>query len=92
MAYYRKDCLGNYDFEHIAYYAKKRFVEGWNTIALLEQAETQSEKEEIVLVSMLDVEDDDIRNLQLSCRHASECRIMDCRDRLKKLIKAELSL
>lgn len=91
MACYNPDCLGNYDFEHIAYYAKKRFVEGWNTVALLQQAETQCEKEEIVLVSLLDVEDDDIRDLQLSCRHASQCRIIDCRDRLKDLIKAELA-
>ncbi len=91
MACYNPDCLGNYDFEHIAYFAKKRFIEGWNTVALLQQAETQCEKEEIVLVSLLDVEDDEIRNLQLSCRHAGTCRIMDCRERLRKLIKAELT-
>ena len=90
MAYYNPDCLGNYDFERIAYYAKKRYLEGWNTVALLQQAESQCEKEEIALVSLLDVEDDDIRNLELSCRHATRCRVMDCRDRLKKLIKEEI--
>ena len=48
-------CLGNYDFDQIAYFAKKRFVEGFNTVALLEQAGSEREKEEIALVCLLDV-------------------------------------
>jgi len=91
MDCYSPDCLGNYNFEHIAFFAKKRFIEGCHTVALLQQASTQCEKEEIALVSLLDVEDDEIRDLQLSCRHAGACRMMDCRSRLKKLIEAELA-
>jgi hypothetical protein len=87
MGSYNPDCLGNYNFERIAYYAKKRFVEGWDTVALLQQAETECEKEEIALVSLLDVEDDDIQNLKLNC---SQCRMKDCRDQLRKLIQMEL--
>lgn len=84
-------CLGTYNFEHIAHYARKRFVDGCDTVALLEQAKSESEKEEIALVCMLDVEDDKIRDIGLSCRHASHCKVTDCRARLKKLIEDDLA-
>lgn len=83
-------CLGNYDFDHIAWYAKKRFVDGWDTVALLEQATSEREREEIALVCLLDVADDEVRNLQLCCVHAKACKVMDCRDRLKRLIAQQL--
>lgn len=91
MACRNPGCLGNYDFEHIAFFAKKRFVEGYNTVTLLEQAESECEKEEIALVCLLDIEDDMIRDLQLSCSHADACKVIDCRDKLKKMIEAELA-
>ena len=83
-------CLGNYDFDQIAYFAKKRFVEGFNTIALLEQAGSELEKEEIALVCLLDVEDDKIRDLKLCCTHSHDCEVIDCRDKLKGIIEEEL--
>jgi hypothetical protein len=83
-------CLGNYDFDEIVSFARKRFVEGCDTVTLMQQAETQCEKEEIALVSLLSVEDDHIRDLQLSCRHKGECTVMDCRDRLKRMLSKKL--
>lgn len=91
MACYRRGCLGNYDFDHIAFFARRRFVEGCSTITLLEMAESDREKEEIALVSMLDVADDKIRDLQLSCTHADRCKVTDCRDRLKIMIEKDLA-
>ena len=86
------DCLGHYDFDNIVNYAKKRFVEGCTTVALMEQAGSEREKEEIALVSLLDVEDDQIRDLELICRYDKQCKVLDCRDRLKKLIQDELTV
>lgn len=85
-----RKCRANYDFDRIADFAKKRFVDGINTVALLERAESIREKEEIALVCLLDVEDDKIRDLQLCCTHSRICKVMDCRDRLKKIIEKEL--
>ncbi len=65
MACNNPRCLGNYDFDKIAFFARKRFIEGCQTITLLDQARSQREKEEIVLVSMLDIEDDEVCDLQL---------------------------
>lgn len=84
-------CLGNYNFDHISFFARKRFVEGCNTVTLMENAESEHEKEEIALVCLLDIEDDRIRDLQLCCRHAGDCKVIDCRDKLKKMITEELS-
>ena len=47
-------CLGDYDFDEIVGFARKRFLEGCDTVSLLQQAETQCEKEEIALVSLVD--------------------------------------
>lgn len=91
MVCHNPNCLGNYDFDHIAYFARKRFVEGCDTIALLEQAESECEKEEIALVCLLDVEDDVIQDLQLCCTHADRCKVTDCRVKLKRMIEAEFT-
>ena len=88
---YNPKCLGNYNFEHMAYFARKRFVEGFDTVALLQMANSPRQKEEIALVCMLDVEEGVIRDLQLSCRHADACEVTDCRDRLRELIERDLA-
>lgn len=84
-------CLGNYDFDNIAFYARKRFIEGYDTITLLKQAASQREKEEIALVALLDVEDDIVKDIGLSCHYAKECEITTCREKLKKMIEENLA-
>jgi hypothetical protein len=84
-------CLGEYDFEDILRFARKRFVDGCDTVTLLQEATSECEKEEIALVSLLSVEDEQIRDLQLSCKHSSACQIKDCRDRLKRMLVKELA-
>ena len=86
----KTECLGDYSFEKIAFYARKRFIEGCNTIELMEAASSDREREQIALVSLLDVKDDEVRDLRLSCRYAGQCKVTDCRDRLKRLLEAEL--
>ncbi len=91
MTCHNPGCMGNYDFDKIAHFAKMRFVEGRNTLSLLEQATTEREKQEIALVSLLDVEDDRIKDLHLSCVHADQCKVFNCRSKLKKMIQDELN-
>ncbi len=92
MSCHNPGCLGNYDFDQIAYYARKRFVEGVQTVSLLEQARSQREKEEIALVCMLDIADEQVRDLRLSCRHSGRCKVTTCRSKLKAMITAELAM
>jgi len=91
MASYSPGCFGNYDFDRIAYFAKKRFVEGNSTISLLNQASSKTEREEIALVCMLDVDDEIVLDVKLDCRYADDCKVTNCRDKLRKLIETELN-
>lgn len=90
MSCHNEGCMGNYDFEHIARHARKRFIDGYSTIELLQQARSEQEKEEIALVCMLDIDDGVVENMQLSCRHAGECQVTNCRSLLKEMIEKEL--
>jgi hypothetical protein len=83
-------CFGHYDFDHIADFAIKRFVDGCSTISMLTQAQSETEREEIALVCMLDVDDEIVLDVQLDCRYADDCKVTNCRDKLRKLIEAEL--
>jgi hypothetical protein len=53
-------------------------------------ARTEREKEEIALVSMLDMDDDNIRDLKLCCKHAESCKSLDCREKLRQIIEDAL--
>ena len=90
MACRNPDCLGNYDFDHIAQFAIKRFVDGCSTVDLLQHARSEREKHEIALVSMLDVEDEKVRDLHLCCAHAKTCTAINCREKLRQLVEKAL--
>jgi hypothetical protein len=91
MACRTPGCLGNYDFNNIAFYARKRFIEGYDTVTLLEQAASEREKEEIALVAMLDLDENIIRDLELCCRYAKQCKVTICRQKLKSMIEEDLA-
>jgi len=91
VTYKNPDCLGHYDFDHIVRFARMRYVEGCSTINLLQQVETDIEREEVALVCMLDIEDDVVTNIELNCRHSQRCQVKDCRSRLRDLIEASLN-
>ena len=87
MAVQNPGCLGDYDFERIADFARKRFIEGINTVTLMAKAQSEREREEIALVCSLDIEDDQVQSLNLHCKHANRCKITNCRSLLRRLIQ-----
>ena len=84
-------CIKQYDFDHIAFYARKRYVEGISTIVLLCGAKTDSEKTLIALVSLLDLDDDKISELKPYCGRQCQRLMFDLRERLKLMIEQECS-
>ena len=82
-------CMRKYDFDHIAFYARKRYVEGISTIVLLCSAKTECEKTLIILASLLDLDDDSIRELRPYCSRNCQRLMFDLRDRLKTMIEQE---
>ncbi len=91
MACYVPGCLGNYNFANITLFARKRFIEGCNTIDLMRNAKTHREKEEIALVAMLDLKEKAVTDLKLDCKHAGTCKVTHCRNLLRKMIKEGLN-
>ena len=92
MVCHNRGCLGEYDFDKIAMFARKRFVEGIDTVSLMSQACSDSEREEIALVCLLSVEDEVVRDIQLNCRYADTCKMTNCRDKLRNLINREMAI
>jgi len=90
MTYSNPGCLGNYDFDNIALYARRRFIEGCTTIDLLRHATSTREKEEIALVAMMDIDESTVHQLQLTCPHAEKCQIINCRNLIKEMIENNL--
>ncbi len=87
MACYVSGCLGNYNFANLALFARKRFIEGCNTIDLMRNAGTHREKEEIALVAMLDLNNKTVIDLRLDCKHAGTCKFTNCRNLLSKMVE-----
>ena len=87
MVLHNPGCLGEYDFDRIAEYARKKFIDGVSTITLMSHAQSEREREEIALVCSLDIEDAQVKDLKLQCRHANHCKITNCRTLLRELIQ-----
>jgi hypothetical protein len=83
-------CAKYFDFEQIAYYARKRYVEGISTIALLCNAKSEHEKVLIVLASLPDFDDESIRGLKPYCRDECQCEMLQLRDRLNEMLRSEV--
>jgi hypothetical protein len=67
-------------------------VEGVSTIVLMCNAKTESEKTLIVLASMLDLDDENIRQLKPYCSAKCQRLMFDLRDRLRLMIEQECSV
>ena len=92
MTCYNRGCLGNYDFDKIALFARKKFIEGHSTIELMNNATSQREKEEIALVAMLDLNDKTVNDLKLDCKHTGVCKVTNCRKLLKQMINEGMAI
>ena len=90
MTCYVPGSLENYNFANMALFARKRFIEGSNTIDLMKNARTRREKEEIAFVAMLDLDDKTVSDLWLDCKDAGIGKVTYYRSLLKKMIKEGL--
>ncbi len=87
---YNTYCIGNYDFEKIAHYAHKRFIEGNNIMELLSQTTSHRERQEISLVTGLSTTDKIVEDLKLACPYKEQCKVTNCRIRIKEMIENKL--
>ena len=82
-------CINRYRYKQIAFYARRRYVDGVNTIVLLCDAKSEGEKALIILASLLDLDDGRVRELIPGCSRKCQCRMLALRDRLRAMIAQE---
>ncbi len=82
-------CVRRYDYDSVAYYARKRYLEGIATIVLLREAQTDDERRMVVLASLLDVDDDTLRELMKACGRGCRCQMLEMRTRLRFMLHRE---
>ena len=87
MSYHHPDCMGNYDFDNIALFARKRFIEGRSLLELFQKAKSNRRRQEITLVSQLGIENNSVEDLELSCQYKEQCKVTTCRVVLKQMIE-----
>lgn len=85
-------CFSKYDFERMVTIARRKFIEGRPTLSLLKEAGSELEKEEVMLVTMLDVDDWNLIDIIEGCEEGDECSMMGCRDDFKKAIVSAIQL
>jgi len=83
-------CLRQCSYEQLAYYARKRYVDGIGTIELLRNARSDEDKSLIALASMLDLDDDRIRELKPYCSRECQSLMFEMRDRLRAMVEDSL--
>ena len=86
MTCFNSECVTNSDFERIAFYARKRFIEGVDTITLMIQARDELEKREVALAALLDLDDDSIRELNLFTCDNQACKASSYRPKLQQML------
>ena len=89
MACQNPGCIKQYDYECIAVYARMRYVEGVSTIMMLCNATTESEKIQISLACLLDLDDDKICDLLPACSRKCLRHLCELRRRLRVMIEHE---
>lgn len=86
MTCFNSECIGNTDFERIAFYARKRFVEGIDTITLMTQARNEQQKHEIALAALLDLDDMTISELNFFNCGEDDCMARSYRHQLQTML------
>lgn len=87
MTCFHSECISNSDFERIALYARKRFIEGIDTVTLMIQASDELEKREIALAALLGLDDDSIRDLNLFTCDNQACKASSYRPKLQQMLE-----
>lgn len=89
MNCFNAGCVRNVDFERIAFYARKRFIEGIDTLTLMAQARDEREKREIALAALLDLDDASIGELKLFNCGQAFCKARSYRKQLQQMLASQ---
>lgn len=87
-----KACFCEYDLDDLIDVGYKRYVKNIPTVELMEKAISEKEKDEICLISMLDIDEDNLAEVMGDLIVDEKCHILSCRRLLRKQIGKKLGI
>ena len=90
-----KGCFCKYGVNELAAIARKKFVDQRSTMDLMESAKSETEMDEVAVISLFDVEDAALSELMKEKLEDDRCSVVSCRKMLKRqiegMIKAKIT-
>ncbi len=86
MDYEPKLCFCRYRVDELAKLAKTKFIEQHSTVDMMEHAGSDTERAEVAIISLLDVDDATLREVMEGKLEDGECNVVSCRRMLKRQI------
>ena len=87
MDYEPKLCFCRYRVDELARLAKVKFIELHSTVDMMENAGNDTERAEVAIISLLDVDDATLREVMEGKLEDGECNVVSCRRMLKRQIE-----
>ena len=85
-------CFCKYEVEELEELGRKKFIERFPTVKLMQSASTQRDKDLICVISMLDI-DDSIAEIMIREHMAdATCDVLACRENLKRRLHHRLKV
>ncbi len=82
-----KGCFCKYSVNELAGIAKKKFVDHRSTVDLMESASSETEMDEVTIISLFDVDDAVLVDLMKGKLEDERCSVVSCRKMLKRQIE-----
>jgi hypothetical protein len=87
MHYEPKLCFCRYRVDELAELAKTKLIEHRSTIDMMESAKSDTERAEVAIISLFDVDDVTLRDVMEGKLEDGECNVVSCRRMLKRQIE-----
>lgn len=87
-----KHCFCSYSFDEILEVARRKYLLGFTTVELLALAITEHERDVVAITSLLDVPNDDLKDVLDSKTLSGDCHLHSCRRMLRKMIRLKLGM
>jgi len=85
-------CFCNYDLDELIELGYKKYVKNIPTVELMKEATSEKEKDEICVISMLDVDDDKLEEVMSDMLEDEKCNVLSCRKLLRRQIRKKLGI
>ena len=87
-----KFCFCEYDIDELIDLGYRRYVKNIPTVELMNEAISEKEKDEVCVISMLDIDDDKLEEVMGDMTADKKCNIISCRRLLRKQICKKLGI